>query len=61
MAIFRVAYRVKQGGHNIPKDVIIRRFQKGLDNFHNHYKLVVDKWALYDNSSSKAILLDCSI
>ena len=38
MAITRVAARVKQGGHNIPEDVIRRRFSAGLNNFHtiNH-------------------------
>jgi predicted ABC-type ATPase len=32
-AIFRVAERVKQGGHNIPEAVICRRFESGLKNF----------------------------
>lgn len=60
MAISRVAYRVKQGGHNIPEDVIRRRFQKGLDNFHNHYKAIVDKWTLYNNADNQIIFIESS-
>lgn len=34
-AIARVALRVSKGGHNIPEDVIRRRFDAGLRNFLN--------------------------
>jgi predicted ABC-type ATPase len=37
MAIDRVKTRVQEGGHHIPKDVIIRRFENGLKNFFNRY------------------------
>jgi len=37
VAISRVAIRVAQGGHDIPEDVIRRRFKSGLDNFHSRY------------------------
>jgi predicted ABC-type ATPase len=33
IAVSRVAHRVQQGGHNIPEDVIRRRFKAGLANF----------------------------
>ena len=32
LAIERVETRVKEGGHNIPKDVIIRRYYAGIRN-----------------------------
>ena len=32
MAIKRVQLRVDQGGHNVPKDVIIRRYPRGGKN-----------------------------
>ena len=32
LAVERVARRVSEGGHNIPKDVIYRRYEKGLKN-----------------------------
>ena len=50
IAVSRVARRVLQGGHNIPEDVIRRRFKSGLDNFHKRYSQVVDSWAFYDSS-----------
>ena len=37
IAVSRVARRVLQGGHNIPEDVIRRRFRAGLENFHERY------------------------
>ena len=50
--------RVNEGGHNVPDDVIRRRFEAGLRNFHQVYKLVVDNWSLLDNSDNLAILLE---
>jgi len=58
MAIARVAERVKQGGHDIPQDVIRRRFTAGLRNFHQVYKSVVDGWALFDNAGETPVLLE---
>lgn len=49
MAVQRVAKRVAAGGHAIPPEVIRRRYQRGLENFWNHYRPVVDWWAVYDN------------
>ena len=58
MAIERVKFRVAQGGHNINESVIRRRFDKGLNNFHNVYKKLVDSWILYDNSDESPRLID---
>lgn len=57
IAIERVATRVIQGGHNVPEDVIRRRFAHGIANI-ERYKLLVDSWQLYDNSDAPPILLD---
>ena len=57
MAIERVAIRVRQGGHNIPADVIRRRYAHGIVNF-ERYKLLVDSWQLYDNSDTPAVLIE---
>lgn len=57
-AIARVAERVRQGGHNIPEPVIRRRFAAGWANFQNHYRALVNDWALYDNGSSAPVLLE---
>lgn len=57
IAIERVATRVIQGGHNVPEEVIRRRFAHGIANF-ERYKLLVDSWQVYDNSSAPPVLLD---
>lgn len=49
-AIRRVAMRVAQGGHDVPADVIRRRFEAGMRNFVEIYKQRVDYWTLFDNS-----------
>lgn len=48
----RVRIRVKNGGHNIPIDVIERRYRAGLQNLFSLYLPVVNEWLLFDNSSS---------
>ena len=53
-AVKRVAKRVSEGGHNIPLDVIYRRYDNGLSNLFNLYMPVCDYWALYDNSTCPA-------
>lgn len=46
----RVRNRVEQSRHNIPEDVIYRRYFNGLRNFFNLYKPIADSWVLDDNS-----------
>jgi predicted ABC-type ATPase len=56
--IERVANRVRAGGHDIPEDVIRRRFDVGLRNFFELYQPLVHHWELYDYSSfSKRTLI----
>ncbi len=50
LAIERVATRVKEGGHDIQREVIIRRYFSGLKNFFNLYCTIVDKWFFVNNS-----------
>jgi predicted ABC-type ATPase len=52
IAVARVAARVAQSGHNVPEEVIRRRFDLGRKNFDELYKPLVDSWVLYDNSGS---------
>lgn len=59
-AIERVALRVSQGGHDVPADVIERRFDAGLANFETLYKPMVDAWALIDTSDSPFSIVDWS-
>ena len=51
----RVAQRVSMGGHNIPPDVVVRRYEAGLQNLFQLYIPVCDYWTLYDNSNCPAI------
>jgi predicted ABC-type ATPase len=49
MAKERVKLRVSEGGHNIPSDVIERRYSSGLVNFFE-YSLAVNRWYMYENT-----------
>jgi predicted ABC-type ATPase len=57
MAVARVESRVKNGGHFIPEDVIIRRYNRGIANLVNIYSQLVDHWFVLDNSSIEAQLI----
>ncbi|CAJ2377109.1 MAG: Zeta toxin family protein [Arenicellales bacterium IbO2] len=60
-AIERVASRVRLGGHNIPPDVIRRRFHAGLENLRKIYAQCVDSWQLYDNNRGQLKLLESGV
>lgn len=49
-ALARVAERVRMGGHNVPKEIVRRRYNKGIRNFFRLYKPLADTWFFYDNS-----------
>ncbi|MEK6747422.1 MAG: zeta toxin family protein [Pseudomonadota bacterium] len=51
ISIKRVKKRVQMGGHNIPEEIIRRRYKRGIENFNNIYKDIVSSWEIYDNSS----------
>lgn len=57
LAISRVAQRVRNGGHNIPREVIIRRYQAGINNLFRIYMPIVDYWLLADNSTTPRIIV----
>ncbi|MSQ59617.1 MAG: Zeta toxin family protein [Betaproteobacteria bacterium] len=42
LALRRVATRVKQGGHDVPRADVIRRFQRSRDNFEKHYRSLAE-------------------
>lgn len=56
-AIQRVAQRVKEGGHNIPTDVIRRRYKAGIENLFNIYMPIVDSWMLIENQNNPRIII----
>jgi predicted ABC-type ATPase len=52
LAVSRVAARVRLGGHDVPADVVRRRYGKGLSNFFRLYLPLVDSWQVFDNSGT---------
>lgn len=56
-AIERVAQRVREGGHNIPTDVIRRRYQAGIENLFRIYMPIVDSWMLIENNSNPRVIV----
>ena len=57
LAVTRVALRVASGGHNIPEDVIRRRYERGRKNFLELYSELADYWIVYDNTRPRRELI----
>ncbi|MBN2523006.1 MAG: zeta toxin family protein [Bacteroidales bacterium] len=57
LAIERVKTRVREGGHDIPKNVIARRYKSGLKNFFDLYLPISNFWMLFNNSISPSELI----
>lgn len=53
-AIERVAQRVREGGHSIPSDIIVRRYYAGIKNLFNIYMNCVDYWVLANNTNGSS-------
>jgi predicted ABC-type ATPase len=58
IAVRRIAQRVKQGGHNVPPEDVVRRFERGWKNFCTFYRSLADSWAVYDNSGERPQLIE---
>lgn len=52
LAQLRVAERVANGGHNIPLEVINRRYVAGIRDLFNLFMHEVDSWLIFDNSEN---------
>lgn len=61
MAEMRVAQRVAEGGHDIPREVIRRRYRLGLRNLLEIYAPEVDVWSMYDNGGPMRPIVDRNI
>jgi predicted ABC-type ATPase len=46
-----VARRVAKGGHDIPKDVIERRYYRGISNLITLFIPVVDTWMIVNSTN----------
>lgn len=60
LALRRIAVRVRQGGHDVPRADVVRRFSRGWGNFQRIYRPLADSWAVYDNSGCAPRLLEKS-
>lgn len=60
LALRRIAARVRQGGHNVPRADVVRRFSRGWENFQRVYRPLADSWAVYDNSGDQPKFLERS-
>jgi predicted ABC-type ATPase len=58
LALRRIAVRVRQGGHNVPRADVLRRYVRGWDNFQHIYRPLADEWAIYDNSDTSPMLIE---
>jgi predicted ABC-type ATPase len=58
LALHRVAARVRQGGHAVPRADVVRRFDRSWRNFCGVYRPLADTWAVYDNSGGVPRLLE---
>ncbi len=53
----RVEFRVQEGGHNIPKEIINRRYVNGIQNLFNIYLDICDYTLIFDNSRTEPVLV----
>jgi predicted ABC-type ATPase len=58
LALRRIAARVQQGGHNVPKSDVVRRFDRSWHNFESVYQPLADSWSVYDNSNGAPVFLE---
>jgi predicted ABC-type ATPase len=61
LALRRIETRVRQGGHDVPKREVLRRFKRGWENFIRIYQPMAESWAVYDNSGASAQLVERKI
>lgn len=58
LALRRIAARVRQGGHSVPRADVERRFLRSWENFQGVYRSLADSWAVYENSGRTPQLLE---
>lgn len=63
LAVERVTYRKKQGGHGVPENDIRRRYYRGLKNIFDIYLPIADSAAFYSSfgqpSAENSVRLHC--
>lgn len=51
LAVRRVKLRVSLGGHDVPPDIVRRRYGRSVSNFFHLYMPLADEWTVFDNST----------
>lgn len=54
IALRRIAGRVREGGHDVSRPDVIRRFAHGWENFKRVYPALADIWTVYDKSGANS-------
>jgi predicted ABC-type ATPase len=57
LALARIRERVLRGGHDVPEVVVRRRFKRSITNFLLRYRMLADRWTLFDNSSARPAIV----
>ncbi len=57
LALRRVKLRAEKGGHDVPEDIVMRRYRRGLENLRDLYLPLADGWFAFDNSAPKPVLV----
>lgn len=52
LALARIRERVARGGHSIADKDVRRRFDRSIYNFFRFYRPLLDRWNLFDNSTT---------
>jgi predicted ABC-type ATPase len=51
LAVRRVKLRVRLGGHDVPSEIVRRRFDRSIANVFYLYQPLSDEWTFFDNST----------
>jgi predicted ABC-type ATPase len=57
LALSRIRERVSRGGHDVPEDVMRRRFERSIRNFPVYHRALADRWILFDNATASLSII----
>ena len=57
LAVARIKNRVAEGEHDVPVMDVRRWFGRSVKNFFEVYRLLLDSWTLFDNSTTRPSLI----
>lgn len=57
LALSRIRQRVKAGGHDIPEEDVLRRYERSIRNLRQTYLPLADMWMVFDNSNDNPALV----